>query len=203
MNFLAHVYLSGENELIRVGNFLGDWIKGSDYKKYPFELQRGILVHRFIDNFTDTHEIAKKSKIRFAGKYQKYAGVVVDICYDHFLATDWHLYSMVSLHEYTRDLRKSLLQHQMHFSVEAQDYLSKFLRYNWIEAYATTEGIEKVLTGMAKYTSLPDKTVDAMRIFRDDYDEFKSEFNVFFPELVNYIETEFNIDVRCQLRAVK
>jgi acyl carrier protein phosphodiesterase len=202
MNYLAHVYLSGENELIRVGNFLGDWVKGSDYKKYPMELQRGILIHRFIDNFTDTHEIGKKSKIRFASKYHKYAGVIVDICYDHFLASDWHNFSPVPLLDYSLGIKKGLLSHRHYFPVPAQEYILNFTKYNWLYAYATVEGIEKVLRGMAKYTSLPDKTDEAMIIFNEEYDEFRSEFMTFFPQLIDYIENEFNIDVRCQMRAV-
>ena len=85
MNYLAHVYLSGANDLIKVGNFMADSVKGSQYLNYEKELQHGILLHRHIDSYTDAHPIYRQSKHRLHEKYGHYSGVIMDILYDHFL----------------------------------------------------------------------------------------------------------------------
>ena len=80
MNFLAHIYLSGEgNELLTIGNFIADTVRGKEYLQYPEAMQRGILLHRRIDTFTDAHAIFRKSKHRLVPTYNHYAGVLVDI----------------------------------------------------------------------------------------------------------------------------
>ncbi len=89
MNFLAHTYLSGCNEEIIVGNFMGDYVKGRNYLLFPEQVKKGILIHRDIDTFTDMHPITRRNKQRVAEKYHKYAGIIIDIFYDHFLAALW------------------------------------------------------------------------------------------------------------------
>ena len=93
MNFRAHIYLSGENEPLKIGNFIADSIRGNSYLDYPEDLKNGILLHRYIDTFTDAHPIYRKSKHRLHEKYGHYSGVIMDIVYDHFLAKNWNKYS--------------------------------------------------------------------------------------------------------------
>ena len=181
MNFLAHLYLSGDNKQIRVGNFVGDWIKGNDYKKYPPDIQKGILLHRSIDYYTDSHPIVKQSKSRFNEKYHKYSGIIIDICYDHFLAKNWDSFSSVPLEEFTNSVKEDLYDNMHIFPEDLQEFIPRFMNHGWLESYNTIIGIEKVLEGMAKHTSLPDKTDDAILIFENDYEKFKSEFYEYFP----------------------
>ena len=100
MNFLAHTYLSGCNEEIIVGNFMGDYVKGSRYMDFPEMVKKGILIHRDIDTFTDMHLITRRSKQMVAAKYSKYAGIIIDIFYDHFLASLWDDYSNLPLSDF-------------------------------------------------------------------------------------------------------
>lgn len=100
MNFLAHIYLSGNNEMITIGNFMADGIRGETYKKYPVDIQKGILLHREIDTFTDAHPIVRQSTKRLHKNYGHYSGVIVDILYDHFLAKNWSAYSPVLLNSF-------------------------------------------------------------------------------------------------------
>ena len=111
MNFLAHIYLSGNNKLVTIGNFIADGIKGKDYKNYPKEVQIGILLHRQIDSYTDSHETVRKSTKRLHEKYGHYSGVIVDILYDHFLAKNWTKYSDIPLSDYVEDFYVSLEEH--------------------------------------------------------------------------------------------
>src|SRR5690606_29576564 len=102
MNFLAHIYLSGNDDLIRIGNFMADGIKGKDYEEYPEKLKTGILLHRFIDTYTDAHPIVRESTKRLHSKYHHYSGVAVDMFYDHFLAKNWSRYSDEPLDEFVQ-----------------------------------------------------------------------------------------------------
>jgi len=92
MNYLAHLYLSGPSEEIKVGNFIGDYVKGNNYNRYSQKIQKGILMHRQIDSFMDNHPITRQSASIFKTRYKRYSSVVIDIIYDHFLATSWNNY---------------------------------------------------------------------------------------------------------------
>jgi acyl carrier protein phosphodiesterase len=195
MNFLAHIYLSGENDQVKVGNFIGDWIKGTDHKNYPADIQKGILLHRSIDSYTDNHPIVKKSKIRLNDKYHKYSGIIIDIYYDHFLAHNWKEFSKMELVDFTRNLNHCLVAHMSYLPLDIQEFIPRFMKRRWIESYATLEGIERVLQGMSKHTSLPDKTVDAINILKTQYDGFKEEFFEYFPQLVAHVEEKFQVGI--------
>ena len=126
MNYLAHIFLSGEDENIKLGNFMADGIKGRKYLNYPQQIQKGILLHRRIDWFTDQNEIARRSKRRLHQRYGLYRGVVIDIFYDHMLASHWSRYSNSDLFEYAGEFYRSLEQN---FALlpERVQYISKYM----------------------------------------------------------------------------
>ena len=84
MNFLAHLYLSGDDDFVKIGNFMADGIRGKDYQNYPERIQLGVLLHRAIDTYTDNHTIFRQGKHRLHEKYGHYSGVIMDILYDYF-----------------------------------------------------------------------------------------------------------------------
>jgi len=108
MNFLAHIYLSGNNEMVTIGNFIADGIRGKKYSIYPKDIQTGILLHRQIDTFTDAHKTVRESTKRLHKNYGHYSGVIVDILYDHFLAKNWNHYSKTPLADYVDDFYDTL-----------------------------------------------------------------------------------------------
>lgn len=195
MNFLAHIFLSGTNEQIIIGNFIGDWIKGNDFKNYPQDVQKGIIIHRSIDSFTDSHPLVRQSKSRLNDQYHKYSGIIIDIFYDHFLAYNWEKYSSVALLDFTRDLNQILTSNIEILTPDMQEFFPRFMKRKWMETYGTIEGIENVLNGMSRHTSLPDKTIDAIRILKINYDSFRDEFFEFFPLIIEHIENTFQIPI--------
>ena len=130
MNFLAHIYLSGNNDLIKIGNFMADGIRGNDYLKFPDQVIKGILLHRQIDTFTDAHPIYRKSKHRLHKKYGHYSGVIMDILYDHFLAKNWGNYSNEKLEKYVSDFYKSLEENKNIISEKTKSILSNHIWHN-------------------------------------------------------------------------
>ncbi len=190
MNFLAHIYLSKNSNDITIGNFIADYVKGSEFNKYPKGIKNGILLHRKIDYFTDNHTIVKEDKKLFAGRYHKYAGVITDILYDHFLAVNWNHFSEFDFDMYIANVYDLLEQNIKIVPDPMQQIIPRFIKNNWLKAYQTPEGIKSVFIGMSKSTSLPDETDYAMHIFNNHYNELKHHFHQFFPSLVDYIDSE-------------
>jgi len=193
LNFLAHIYLSGESDDIRFGNFIGDYVKGSDYRKYPELVRKGIMLHREIDYFTDSHPVVRRAKLRFANAYHKYAGVIVDIFFDYCLANQWQSYYPEELPWFTERFYYLLESRFNQLPRSMLSFITSLLKHDWLMAYTTPEGIEKVLKNMSIKTSLPDETEFAMNILNTQYDRINEEFSEFFPSLVRHIENDCNI----------
>ena len=190
MNFLAHIYLSGPNELLTLGNFSADGIRGKTYNSYPDAMQAGILLHRFIDTYTDAHPVFRQSTKRLHKAYGHYSGVIVDIFYDHFLAKNWSAYSNTPLELYVQDFYKSL---NLHFEILPKriQHLTPFMtKDNWLLSYATIEGIQSVLNGMNRRTKGRSKMNEATKELVEHYEAFENDFKLFFEELKQVTETK-------------
>jgi len=183
LNFLAHIYLSGDNEDIQFGNFIGDFVKGKKYSKYSEDVIKGILLHREIDSFTDSHPIMHKSIKRMRPAYGKYAGVCTDILYDHFLAKYWSNYSSKILKDFVIDFHYTIIERLGKLPRKARRFAFPFIKNKRLICYADLNCFEDVLQKMAIYTSMPDNVKKAMTIIEDNYELFLNEFNNFFPEL--------------------
>lgn len=183
MNYLAHVYLSGANDLIKIGNFMADSVKGSQYLNYEKELQYGILLHRHIDSFTDAHPIYRQSKHRLHEKYGHYSGVIMDILYDHFLAKNWGKYNAISLPDFSKNFYK-ILENNIDLLPEKTKKIVPYLvAQNWFESYASETGIEKILLQMDYKTHHRVAMHEAVVELKNNYKEFENEFTLFFEEL--------------------
>ena len=143
MNFLAHIYLSGDDDFIKIGNFMADGIRGKEYLNFPVQIKKGILLHRQIDTFTDAHPIFRKSKHRLHKNYGHYSGVIIDIFYDHFLAKNWRTYSATNLNDYTANFYNVLQQNTVSLTLRAKNMLPHMIKNNWLLSYQTVDGIEK------------------------------------------------------------
>ena len=198
MNFLAHTYLSGNNEQIIVGNFMGDYVKGKDYRHFPELIRKGILLHRDIDTFTDAHPITRRSKQRIAGRYHKYAGIIIDIFYDHFLASLWGRFSFLPLNEFVSRTYDLLKRNYKILPAAIKMWFPTFLENNWMLAYQTVDGIELVLERMAANTSLPNHASYAVEVLSDHYGIFKEDFLEFFPLIIQFLEEKYEIDISSQ-----
>lgn len=186
MNFLAHIYLSRNDELITIGNFIADGIRGKKYLEYPPKIQTGILLHRAIDSFTDAHPTVRKSTKKLHEKYSHYSGVIVDILYDHFLAKNWKNYADVPLDKYVDSFYDSLENNFEILPLRIQKMIPYMMADNWLLSYASIEGITKVLEGMNRRTqnkSGMDKAINELHLF---YNEFENEFTSFFDELITF-----------------
>jgi acyl carrier protein phosphodiesterase len=186
MNYLAHIYLSGNNKEIAIGNFISDSVRGNKYKSFPKEIQKGILLHREIDTFTDAHEIFRKSTKRLHKNYGHYSGVIVDIFYDHFLAKNWENYSDIPLEEFTTSFYKVLDANFDILPQRVQHLMPYLVKDNWLLNYASIEGISRVLQGMSRRTKYNSNMNLATRELKKYNDLFENEFRLFFKELIEF-----------------
>ena len=192
MNFLAHIYLSGEDDFVKIGNFMADSIRGSQYLDYPNSLQKGILLHRHIDSFTDAHPIYRKSKHRLHEKYGHYSGVIMDIAYDHFLAKNWSKYSNEKLEDYAADFYQLVQDNFEILTERTKGMLPYMIGRNWLVSYATIAGLEMILFQMDYKTKHRVHMQEAIVEIQDFYTEFESEFFQFFEELVLSCQQKLN-----------
>ena len=183
MNYLAHIYLSNEIPLIKLGNFLGDFIKGNRYKNYPEEIQKGVLLHRQIDHFTDNHTVFRKSKRRLHERYGHYDGIIIDIIYDHFLSKNWEEHSAIPLEDYAQDFYDLMHENFDMLPSKAQKILPVFSEQNWLLSYPTLDGIQKVFDGMNRRTKGLSQMNLAVGDLKENYSELEDDFNEFFAEL--------------------
>jgi len=186
MNFLAHIYLSNNNPALQIGNFIADFIKANQYKHLPKKIQNGIILHRFIDTFTDAHPIVKQSKRRLNKRYGLYSGIIIDIFYDHFLAKNWANYSQINLAEYTNNFYALLNKNIAILPSGVIKLLPYIIRDNWLLNYASLKGIEKTLIGMNKRTQLKSQMHLAIVDLKLNYSDFESDFKSFFKNLLNF-----------------
>ncbi len=185
MNFLAHIYLSGDNDLIKIGNFMADGIRGKQYENFPLDIQKGIVLHRAIDTYTDAHPVFRQSTKRLHTNYHHYAGVIVDVFYDHFLAKNWNLYSNEKLEDYVARFYQSLDKNIAVLSDKTRNFMPYMIQHNWLVSYQTVEGITKILTQMDSRTNNQSKMRFANTELVKFYSEFENEFTLFFKDLQN------------------
>lgn len=192
MNFLAHIYLSHNNDEIKIGNFIADSVRGKKYQNYPPQVQLGILLHRHIDTFTDAHPTVRQSTKRLHQNYSHYSGVIVDILYDHFLAKNWKKYSDIPLANYADDFYHLLEDNFDILPLNVQRLLPHMIHDNWLLSYASIEGITRVLEGMNRRTQNRSKMNLAVVELQEFYDEFEAEFTSFFDELIQFSKEKLN-----------
>ena len=188
MNFLAHAFLSGDNPELLLGNFIADTVKGKQADLYTTEVAKGIKLHRLIDAYTDSHEIVAATKARLRPQYRKYAPVIADIYYDHFLASRFEHYADVTLSLYSEKVY-SIVEASLHLLPERMKFIFDHMqRHNWLLGYAQLEGVGRALTGMSRRASFESGMETAVHELEENYTLYASEFDAFFPELMHYVE---------------
>ncbi len=190
MNFLAHLYLSGSDPMVKVGNFIGDHVKGNAYQNYEIGIQQGILLHRKIDFFTDTHPLVKRSALLLNERYGRYSGIVMDVFFDFFLAQNWDTYSPLPLTDFVTQTHRLLMRHYFKLPNGIKSILPFIIKSRRLETYATFVGIERSLEIMSNYSSLPNEAPWAMEQLQRHHQLLHHNFTLFFDELQEMVNHE-------------
>lgn len=169
-----------------IGNFIADHIKGKMIHEFPAAVQEGIFLHRQIDEFTDSHPVVAESKARLRTDFKKYAPVIVDVFYDHFLARDWQQFHHQSLMDFSNEVY-NLLDNYPLLPERTRVMLSYMSQQNWLYNYRDTAGINKALGGLARRTNFESGMERATAYLEEHYQDFEKEFNTFFAELRTFV----------------
>ncbi|MDG1058622.1 MAG: acyl carrier protein phosphodiesterase [Flavobacteriaceae bacterium] len=192
MNYLAHIYLSGTHTELRFGNFIADAVPGKQYAVYAKGIQEGILLHRAIDTFTDQHPLFRKHCKLLFPDFGHYSRVIVDMFYDHFLASLWHNYHPQTLEKFSEDFyneidqQKALLPHKMK---RAFPYMKE---QNWLIQYKSIVGLETILSQMERRTQFESNLSASVKNLETHYSIFKNDFEVFFEHIQIFVSSRIS-----------
>lgn len=186
MNYLAHVFLADNTPESFVGAMLGDFVKGAAKNNYPPVIQRNIELHRSIDSFTDAHPIVRASKAEFTAERRRFAGVLLDIFFDHYLAKHWASFSPIDLPSFTTNVYAALQAHHEILPERLQRMLPFMRAEDWLGSYARIEWIDVTLQRMARRLSRGEMVASGGGELRRNYEKFEADFRLFFPDLIAF-----------------
>jgi len=174
-----------------IGNFIADAVKGNKYLHFNKKIQKGIIIHREIDTYTDAHPIVRVSKRRLHPRYRHYDGVIIDILYDHYLAKNWRMYSEIPLDIYANSFYSLLKENHTILPDKIKKYLPFMAGQNWLVKYQTIDGISDILKGMNGRTNGVSQMDLATEDLQEHYQEFEDDFTRFFKDLTVHLSKTF------------
>lgn len=196
MNYLAHAYLSFNNPDILVGNMISDFVKGKKQFDYPAAIQKGIRLHRAIDNFTDEHPATREAKQYFRPAVGLYAGAFTDIVYDHFLALDSNELTEDGWKKFATLTYQQLSDHEKWLPEKFARMLPYMSSQNWLYNYRFTWGMENSFGGLVRRAAYLTDSSEAFSLFTTHYVELKQQYQVFFPQLKAFASSQFDILIK-------
>lgn len=188
MNFLAHAYLAGDAPALVVGGVVGDWIKGPLPGRLPGDLARGVALHRAIDMFSETHPAFNSSRARVSPQRRRYAGVLVDIFYDHLLARNWPLFGPDPLASYCARVYGRIAGRLGDLPESAHSALALMAGEDWLQSYADLDGIADVLVRMSRRALRPNPLAGGEGEFLADPSGFAADFESWLPDAQRFVE---------------
>ena len=188
MNFLAHAYLAGDAHALVVGGVVGDWIKGALPGALPADLARGVALHRAIDSFAETHPAFQASRQRMSPGRRRYAGVLVDIFYDHLLARDWAAHHPHHLGFFCADVYRAIDSRLAHLPDTAHHALRLMASEDWLSSYAQVDGIADVLRRMSRRARQPNPLAGGEEDLLADTDAFARDFAAWLPDAQRFVQ---------------
>lgn len=194
MNYLAHAFLSGNNPQLLVGNFIADHLRGNDFSAYPAGVVEGIKLHRRIDAFTDAHPEFKAAKRLFYQGFEKHSGILVDIYFDHLLASRFGNYSRTSLPDFSKNVYTVYTHHHHLLPTGSQRFLDYVIKNNIYHSYASLQGIERVLFHLSQRIRHGVQLHDSVPLFSAQLPILQEYFAVFFSDAMQEFGVDLNPD---------
>lgn len=187
MNYLAHLHLGGDTPADMLGSLYGDFVKGPLRGDYPAEIEAAIRLHRKIDGFTDAHPLILQAKRRFPEARRRYAGILLDVFFDHCLALHWQRYSKESLSNFAQRVY-GVLQNESDLPGRLQRIAPLMATQDWLGSYEDFQVLSQVIMGMQRRLSRPEGLHGAMSELEMLYAELEQDFLLFYPELMHFAD---------------
>ncbi|MHC1681435.1 MAG: ACP phosphodiesterase [Clostridiaceae bacterium] len=190
MNYLAHIYLADNNEKSMLGNFLGDFVNKSLEDNYETEIKNGIFMHRKLDSFTDSNPIFLESKKRISSGNRRFAGVLIDMFYDHFLAKNWAEYSKIPLEEFVSNFYDILERYNYCLPDKLTRRMSYLVEENWLLSYKEIDGIKVGIDRIAnRFAKTNHPLIDPIDELIRNYNSLEDDFKRFFPLAMEFAQS--------------
>jgi acyl carrier protein phosphodiesterase len=186
VNFLAHAYLAEGSDHAIVGSLMGDFVKGPLGGRYGAELTRALVLHRRIDTYTDAHDVVRQSRHRVSPARRRFAGVLVDVFYDHFLARNWDEYCDVPLERFTAHVYAVLREHHALLPERLQHIATRMAATDWLASYRHVEAVGSALDRMGGRLKRGNALLRSAEELLAQYDAFEADFRIFFPDVVRF-----------------
>lgn len=190
MNYLAHVFLQRSSPDLMIGGLLGDFVKGALGARFSPTVQEGILLHRAVDRYTDGHPIVRASTALVSPVRRRFAGILVDVFYDHFLARHWSRYSEQTLQVFTHQVYAALASRSAYYPERLQRILPFMTEQDWLASYMRIESVDAALRGIARrFQRYPRAAAleDGIQDLIQNYEALEQQFLEFFPELTAFV----------------
>ena len=191
MNYLAHLYLAEDSDESLLGNLLGDFVKGRLEDQYSPEIIKGIKTHRKVDAYTDSNQNFLACKKLLRPDRRRFAGIIIDMSFDHFLAKNWADYSDIQLTEFTDKVYGLLLNREPTLPKKLRQRLPYMVEDDWLGSYKNVDTIGLALNAISKRLSRFEKArpiKDGLDDIKANYNEFEENFREFFPNLITYVD---------------
>ncbi|MFW9080257.1 ACP phosphodiesterase [Pseudomonas sp. P2757] len=185
MNYLAHLHLGGQRPGQLLGSLYGDFVKGRLQGQFDPEVEAAIALHRRIDVFTDRHPLVDVSLGRFSTTRRRYAGIVLDVFFDHCLARDWSRYADRPLAQFTSNVYR-VLSGERQLPERLAQIAPHMMANDWLGSYQEFEVLEQVLRGISRRLSRPEELAGAMEELRRLYEPLSEDFALFYPQLQDF-----------------
>jgi len=183
VNYLAHLFLSENTPEARIGNLIGDFAKSASLATYPAPMRRGIILHRKIDAYTDSHPIFQTSRQRISSVRRRYAGTLIDIFYDHFLAIHWSDFSPQNLPDFAQSIYSSLQTYQGILPESLKQIIPGMIKDDWLTSYRDLQGIQYALERVSRRIRHENDLASALDELESSYAALEADFLTFFPDL--------------------
>jgi acyl carrier protein phosphodiesterase len=191
MNYLAHAYLSFNDPEILVGNMISDFVKGKKKFDYPLRIQAGIMLHRIIDEFTDSHPATREAKEFFRPHYRLYSGAFIDVVFDHFLALNSNEFTETSLLNFSQQVYSFLDVNKQWLPERFAGMFPYMKSQNWLYNYRTRWGTEKSFGGLVRRSVYMTESETASRLFGVHYQPLQECFRLFWQDARPFIQKQF------------
>lgn len=188
MNVLAHAFLAGGDAELRLGGVLGDFVHGTPDPALPPRVREGIHLHRAIDSFTDSHPEVRAARERMQPPFRRYAGILLDVWFDHLLARDFAKWSDVPLDAFSRDLRAELHAAEAILPDALNRFLSYMDRHDLPAGYAQVERVAGAFAGLSQRLSRANPVADGVPVLQAQAAELERTFENFFPDLRRFAD---------------
>lgn len=190
MNFLAHAYLAGSSDHAILGSLMGDFVKGPLGGRYGPEITHALALHRRIDAYTDAHHLVRESRHRVSSARRRFAGILVDLFYDHFLARHWNEYTDVPLRRFTARIYSVLREHQALLPERLRNIAPGMAAADWLASYRHIEAISLALDRMGGRLKRGNALLGSAEELLVHYEAFEADFHAFFPDVVRFAQGE-------------